>query len=68
MTARNSCTESIGEETSDSRKEIDRGRKKKEKLVGKKKERWSKDEKNLLWECFAQSGVVRCGGYISKLN
>ena len=33
--ARNSCTESKGGESSDSWKEIDRGGKKKKKLVGK---------------------------------
>jgi len=40
----------------------------KEGKRGKFKEKWTDEERRVLWECFARSGGKRSGGYIKKVK
>ena len=35
---------------------------------GKKKAKWSQEERKVLWECFVRSGGKKSGGYIRKVK
>ena len=38
------------------------------KMTGLSKNKWSREERQLLWECFLRSGGKRSGGYIQKVK
>ena len=37
-------------------------------LRGKFKAKWTKEERQVLWECFVRNGGRKCGGYIKKVK
>jgi len=39
-----------------------------EKRTGKVKDKWSHQERRILWECYVRSGAKRSGGYIKKVK
>ena len=45
-----------------------KGKTRKEGRRGKFKERWTVEERRVLWECFVRSGGKRSGGYIKRLK
>ena len=63
---------STGDGASGGRKGSDEGniggRKKRYERTGKVKEKWSEEERKMLWECFVESGEVMSGGYIKKVK